>query len=344
MTVRSIFDAPGLADAWPGRRTRGSRQPGLRIAVHLTDGFSLLSLASITDALTCAGQGREDVGASLFGPTAAPVMSCSGIAVTVEQSQPEMLDAGASAARFDALFLLTGTVLSPDERRLVLRLARAARLHRWPLCAIGTAVRTIAEGGLVTRCTDHWRRIAILNEVAPSVVATDVIFLSDGNVVTSPGELATVDYILHLIRERLGGEVASAVGAQLLLEAPRAGARRQPCDAAQRYRGIPANLAAAVERIEQRIEEPAAPHQIAAAVGLSVRQLERLFVRHIGTSPQRYSRRVQLDHALKLLEQSSMEVVEVALACGFREASTFNKRFKETFGVTPSQFRRTGGL
>src|SRR5690606_36476792 len=87
---------------------------------------------------------------------------------------------------------------------------------------------------------------------------------------------------------------------------------------------------------------PPSPRDVASLVNISLRQLERLCVKYIGTSPQKYTRQTQLKHAMKLLEQSSMPIVEVAIACGFRGTSTFNKSFKRAFGVTPIKFRQFG--
>lgn len=165
-----------MADVLCSRHVRSTVIASIRILT-----FSLLSLAAITDALACAGRGRDAVEASVFGLSASPVRSGSGVAMAADRALPETLDTSAFAAGFDVLFLLSGNALTPDERQMVLRLARGARLHRATLCAIGTAVRVIVEGGLVTRCTDHWCRIAVLNEVAPSVAVADAIFLSDGN-------------------------------------------------------------------------------------------------------------------------------------------------------------------
>ncbi len=319
---------------------------GISVAVVLSDGFSMLSLGSITDALSLAG--RESHGScvttTLFSFSSVEVRSRSGVQITADRALTDTLDAAGVVKRFDVLFLCTGDTLSANEERAVLRLARSANLHGKLVCIIGAAIRAIAESGSISRCTDHWSRIAVLREMAPSVSVTNAIFHPDGHVISSPGELATLDYVIHLIRDKLGVDVANGVSSHLLLDAVRAGSRRQPGFAAHRFRGIPAILASAIDRIEADIEEPTTSNEIAAAIGISVRQLERLFVKYIGIPPQRYCRQAQLEHALKLLEQSSMDIVEISLACGFREVSTFNKRFKGAYGVTPTQFRLFGGL
>lgn len=338
MTFLPIFDDVRQFDTAPGRRR-------LSVAIVLSDGFSMLSLGSITEALSLAGRqvGAQLVKRSLVGFPSHRLLSRSGIQVTADQTLDRIQGEVDLARFYDGLFLCTGDLLSAEQSQTVLRLVRNAKRHGKPICVIGAAVRSLAENGLISGCADHWTRVSSLRETAPTVSVSDVIFLPDGHVVTSPGEAATLDLVIALIRERLGHDVAGEVSAQLLIEGVRNGSRPQPRFAANRFRGIPRVLGAAIDMFEARIEDPPSTEDVAASVGISVRQLERLFAKHLGISPQKFCRQAQLQHAMRLLEQTSMEIIEIAIACGFRETATFNKQFKRTYGVTPSQYRQFGG-
>ncbi|NGQ93143.1 helix-turn-helix domain-containing protein [Rhodobacter sp. HX-7-19] len=338
MTFLPPFDVVPRLDMPPGRRR-------LSVAIVLSDGFSMLSLGAITDALSLADRqlGVQTVSKRLVGFPSHRLLSRSGIQVIADQSLDRVQGEAELMRTYDGLVLCTGDLLSSEQAQTALRLVRNAKRHAKPICVIGGAVRTLAENGLISGCSDHWTRVSSLRETAPTVCVSDTIFLRDGHVVTSPGEAAALDLVIALISARLGQDVASAVSAQLLIEGVRGGSRPQPRFAANRFRGIPCVLGAAIDMFEARIEEPPSTSDVAAAVGISVRQLERLFAKHLKISPQKFCRRSQLQHAIRLIEQSSMEIIEIAIVCGFRETATFNKQFKRAYGVTPSQYRQFGG-
>ena len=97
-----------------------------------------------------------------------------------------------------------------------------------------------------------------------------------------------------------------------------------------------------IHLMEAHLEEPLAQGALAAAVGISRRQLERLFRRHVGRPPNRYYMQLRLDRARRLLLQTDMAVVDVAMACGFVSASHFAKCYRRLYGVTPRQARIDG--
>ena len=98
-------------------------------------------------------------------------------------------------------------------------------------------------------------------------------------------------------------------------------------------------LVEAMRIMESNLEEPVAAQEIAASVGLSRRQLERLFSRHLGQSPQRYYRGLRLSRARMLLLQTDLSVLEIAVATGFSAPSHFSKCYREQFGHSPFQER-----
>jgi transcriptional regulator GlxA family with amidase domain len=98
-------------------------------------------------------------------------------------------------------------------------------------------------------------------------------------------------------------------------------------------------LLKAIELLEAESEDAFNRDALADRVGLSGRQLERLFRKHIGTTPRMYHLRHRLQRARRLLRQTSLPVIEVALACGFTTASHFAKSYRDQFGVTPSSDR-----
>ena len=99
-------------------------------------------------------------------------------------------------------------------------------------------------------------------------------------------------------------------------------------------------LLAVISRMEENLEAPLSCGDLAEGVGLSTRQLERLFRKYLYKAPARYYLKLRLDRARFLLSQTSLPILSVALACGFVSASHFSKCYREHFGHTPSEDRR----
>lgn len=89
------------------------------------------------------------------------------------------------------------------------------------------------------------------------------------------------------------------------------------------------------------IEEPIPMSKMSQIFGISVRQIERLFSRYLSTSPVKFYTREKLELGMKLIENTNMPIVEIALACGYNTPSTFNKQFKAEFGITPTLIRNS---
>ena len=99
-------------------------------------------------------------------------------------------------------------------------------------------------------------------------------------------------------------------------------------------------LLRAIREMESHTEETLARETLSARLGISTRQLERLFQTYLGTSPSRYYLGIRLKKARALITQTSLPVFEVAVASGFSSASHFTKRYQEHFGATPRDERR----
>jgi transcriptional regulator GlxA family with amidase domain len=146
--------------------------------------------------------------------------------------------------------------------------------------------------------------------------------------------------MVHLIALEHGEELALKVSEQCLIDHIR------PADVVQRMAlrarigGNHPKLVAAIDRMEENLEDPLSPDELAQSVGLSRRQLERLFRQHIGRSPTQYYLELRLQRARLLLIQTDLPVVDVAVACGFVSASHFSKSYHQQFDHAPRDERR----
>jgi transcriptional regulator GlxA family with amidase domain len=103
-------------------------------------------------------------------------------------------------------------------------------------------------------------------------------------------------------------------------------------------------LSQVIQMMESNIEDPMSPADLAEEVGMSTRQLERLFRRYLNRSPKRYYMELRLQKARNLLMQTDMSVINVALACGFASPSHFSKCYRSHYNTTPYRERGTQGM
>ena len=150
--------------------------------------------------------------------------------------------------------------------------------------------------------------------------------------------------MLHIIQSHLGREIAPMISDQFILDRIRNDQDRQHVPLMARVGLFHENLIEAAALMEANLEEPLSLDEIASLVGVSRRQIERLFKRYVGEVPTKYYLDMRLRRARSLLLQTSMSVMEIALACGFQSPPHFSKCYRDLFGHTPSAERRNSRL
>ncbi|MFS4583660.1 GlxA family transcriptional regulator [Phaeobacter sp. C3_T13_0] len=313
------------------------------VAILLTERFSLLSLASLTDVFESVqtASPSDYVNVSLLTASGKIIGSHSNVKIVPDGRLSDYYANEKSLSKPDLFIVCSGKQLSePDEGNL-LALTRWCRVTATPLCVIGAAIRTIAQSGHITRGTDHWSRIPVNRETCPEVEFEECIFVCDRKLVSCSGELGAMDFALNWVEANVNAKVADWTRNNLLLQSVRNPERKQTCTIADRYRGIPRVLEAAIQMMVDNLEEPLPIREIADVLGTSTRQLERLFKRDLDTSPLKFYRAQQLELGRCLIEDSNMPVSEISIVCGFQSCASFAKLFKNRFGKTPSEYRRS---
>ena len=191
------------------------------------------------------------------------------------------------------------------------------------------------------RCTIHWENFDSFREEFPDLSVTQELFELDRTRFTCAGGTAAIDMMLSLIARQRGQDVASSVTDQLIHHRMRDAHERQRMELRARLGVAHPKLIQVVGEMERCIEQPLSCADLAEGVGLSTRQLERLFRKYLGQAPTRYYLGLRLERARHLLLQTSMPILSIGLACGFVSASHFSKCYSEHFSRTPSQERRS---
>lgn len=204
-----------------------------------------------------------------------------------------------------------------------------------------TGAHVLAAAGLLSnrRCAIHWENLPGFAEAFPKANVFADLFEVDQNIYTCAGGTAALDMMLKLIGDDFDEYLVNRVCEQVLTDRVRSPTDRQRLPLRARLGVQNSKVLTIIELMEANLTEPLSLIEIADHVGLSRRQIERLFRQEMGRSPARYYLEIRLDRARHLLLQSAMPVVEVAVACGFVSASHFSKCYREVYARSPQQER-----
>lgn len=263
--------------------------------------------------------------------------TCSNGSVTLTQM-------GMDPARHaDRLFLISGNNVQVHTTPPVLNWLRRERATGTPLGAICSGAYVMAKAGFLdgTETAIHWAYHDFFVEQFPDVRLVRNVFVARTKIITAAGGTAAADLMLHLIGQEHGIDLATEVADQMVYNAVREGTSAQRVSLQSRHGMRNAHLVRAIALMEANIESPASPSEIALQLGISTRQLERLFGRHLKSTPKHYFMEMRLRRAQNLLVQTEQSVTEISLACGFHSTSHFSKVFRGFFGRSPLSHRTT---
>ena len=210
-----------------------------------------------------------------------------------------------------------------------------------PIGGLCTATHLLAKAGLLDgrRATIHWENREAFIEDFPDLEISTAIFTMDRNRYTTAGGTASADMMLRIIANDHGNELANGVADQMIYTTLRTDKDEQRLSIPTRIGVRHPKLSTVIKMMEDNLEEPISPSILAQDVGISTRQLERLFRRYLSRSPKRYYMELRLHKARGLLLQTDMSVINVALACGFTSPSHFSKCYRSHFSTTPYRER-----
>ncbi|GAA3927837.1 GlxA family transcriptional regulator [Litoribacillus peritrichatus] len=210
------------------------------------------------------------------------------------------------------------------------------------VAGLATGGLVLAEAGLLNnhRAAIHWWDDGYLWDKHPQVRHVSDSFSVDRQRATSRGGTSTMDMMTFLLARDHGPELAESL-AQHFIRARVGGTPKthRQLLTAQQISEQP-KLQSAVELMESNIEEPLTTDDISGHVGVSRRQLERLFRKHLESVPSKYYQQIRLEHARSLLHKSDLSIMDIAQQCGYSSGAHLSTSYRNTFGMTPSEERR----
>lgn len=209
------------------------------------------------------------------------------------------------------------------------------------LVGVGGGTELLARAGVLDghRATLPWQRFAAFTRDFPHVRLTQQLFEIDRDRLTCGGGTAAMDMMMTLIASHHGSELAERVSEHFVMERVRMADEPQQVPLRARLGHAPAPLVDAVMLMEANIEEPLATHELAEHLGISRRQLERLFKKYLQAVPGRYYLDLRLKEARRLLRESDLPAGEIAMKTGFSSPAHFSTAYRNHFGVTPREER-----
>ncbi len=309
-----------------------------RFVFVLMANFTMLSFAAAIEALRIANRtaGQDLYTWKIIGE-GGDFTSCSnGCSFGLDDDLIEL-------ERDDTIMLCGGVDIQEATTKKTLNWLRREARRGCIVAGLCTAGHTLAKAGLLDgkKATIHWENQDSFTEEFDEVELTKSVFVMDGNRYTTAGGTASIDMMLKVIADDHGEELGNSVADILIYSSIRTDQDTQRLSIPTRIGVRHPKLSRVIQMMEQNIEEPISPAILAKDVGMSTRQLERLFRRYLSRSPKRYYMELRLQKARNLLMQTDMTVINVALACGFASPSHFSKCYRSHYNTTPYRERGT---
>ena len=308
---------------------------GPEVAIVVAPGVSMFEFSAVWDILADdPGAGVPWYRVSICSSSAPPIpMSLPGTALVAVRSLSALRSADT---------VVVPPLAGPSE--ITLAALRAAHARGARMVSLCTGAFVLAAAGLLDgrTATTHWAHAAQLAELYPRVKVDDrVLYIDDGDILTSAGSAACIDLCLHLVRKDFGAEVANTVARQMVVPPHRAGGQAQFVSTAIREVEDHDPFSDTLQWAQSDLSEPLSVEMLAHRAAMSPRTFARRFTETTGVTPHQWLLRQRVMLAQRLLETTDLPVDRVAGECGLGTATNLRSHFRASIGTTPTAYRRT---
>ena len=308
-----------------------------RFGFLLIPDFSLLSFASLVDPLRIANRVSRRILYEwhIFSPNNEPARPSNGISFSPTRTLDDCQD-------IDTLIVVAGINPTKHSNAAMNAWLRDFSRRGVRIGATSTGSIVLARARLLNgyKSTIHWESLDSFREDYPNIQVSGELFEFDRDRLTCSGGTAGLDMMMHLISLLHGKALAKKVAEQCIHPQIRVAHDLQRMEIPIRLSLDHPKIVDAIGHMETHLEDPLSCSTLADMVGISQRQFERMFLLRLGETPARYYKRMRLERANTLLEQTSMTIFQVGVACGFSSAAHFSTSYEGFFGHTPSATRQ----
>jgi len=309
---------------------------------YLTPEFTMLAFTTALETLRLANQvlGHDKYAWRIVSADGKPVRASCGLQLGADLSLDDARSqTRATSARM--VMVCAGQDVERYANRSLASWLRECRKTRIPLGAVCTGAYLLAQAGILDkrRCTIHWENLAAFSERFSNVQPSLQIYAVDDDIYTCAGGTSPLEMMLEIIGREEGTGTAAAICQLAIVASLRDGSERQRLPYMLPLGIDNPNLRVLVEVMEENVADPIPLTLVAARGGISRRQMERYFRDTFNCSPGKYYMRLRIERARSLLRQTTMPVVEIAIACGFVSASHFSKMYRSFEGTSPHESR-----
>jgi transcriptional regulator GlxA family with amidase domain len=333
--TRRLAAASGIIDSVSAKTANPA--PAHTIALVVYDGVDPLGLAVAAEIFgTDFAAGPDQPWYRLMICGSGPVALDHGLRMEVPHGLEQVLRADT---------VLVPACETPDgPPPAVLTALRQAHARGARLVSLCTGAFVLAAAGLLDgrRVTTHWAECAELAARYPSLtVDPDVLYVDDGDILTSAGSAAAIDLCLYLVRRDHGAEAATRVARDLVVPPYRDGGQAQYIDTPVPELDATDLFADTVAWAQEHLDEPVSVADLARRAAMSRRTFARRFAASTGTTPYQWLLRQRLQHAQRLLETTDLPIDAVARHSGLVSATNLRKHFGRGLRTTPQAYRST---
>lgn len=243
----------------------------------------------------------------------------------------------------DTIVVPSSDSLDDDLDPVLLDALRAAHSRGTRIASLCTGAFLLAAAGLLDGrvATTHWMHAEDLARRYPHIeVRPSVLYVDEGDMLTSAGKTAALDLCVHLVRQDLGAAAATGIARRLVVPAHRRGGQAQFIAPPSEPRGSD-GLAPTLDWARTRLDKPLTVRDLAEHANLSTRQLARRMHAEYQAGPLHWLHHQRIARAQELLERTDASVDQIAASCGMGTAATLRRHFQRGLGVTPTAYRAT---
>ncbi len=306
------------------------------IAIVLVPQFSMSAFSAALEPFRIANQltGQPLYHWRLLSEDGKPVRASNGVEVCVDGNLSD-------TERDTLVFVCSGVEPQKMTTDAVAHWVRRQWRNGRIVVGLCTGAHALAQAGILSgkQFTLHWENLPAFREMYPDLEPLEQLYTVDGRIMTCSGGSAATDLCVKLIKDSHGQLLSQEVLNMCLVPFQRAGTDRQTASQSAAIGTRNQKLVEMVVYFEEHLEEGVNLEAASAQVGVSRRQMERLFKQYTGTSPREYLMNMQLQRGRALLAETNLSVAEVAIASGFLSAVSFSKRYRSKYGQSPFQFR-----